>query len=428
MSLELEILILVLCILLQGFFSGTEIALMGADRLLLRVKAEDGDAASARVLTLLERPARLVSTCLAGGALASVAAATVFTHLVTLALPHLPEGARLAANPTVVVAVCFPPIAIIFAELIPKTVFHQNATLLAPRLVVPILAMAKLLRPILWVTENITFAVARMFGVKDGEGHQRVRREDIQLLLDNSPTGDIRSEEREMILRVFSFSEKLVQDAMVPLIEVIAVPETATVAEAVAIAAEHGFSRLPVYRKRVDRMVGIVTHSDLMFATDLTLPVSSVMHEMVYAPETKRVDQLFIELRRRRQRVAVAVDEYGGGVGLISIEDILEELVGDIEDEFDKRRPLAQLSGENEWLASARIEAESLRAITGFDMPDGDYETIAGLLLERLGHVPAVGEKLVVAGWTLVVTKANERAILEVSLTAPAAGVPGGAR
>ena len=158
------------------------------------------------------------------------------------------------------------------------------------------------------------------------------------------------------------------------------------------------------------------------------VPVSSVMHELVYAPETKRVDQLFIELRRRRQRIAVAVDEYGGGVGLISIEDILEELVGDIEDEFDKRRPLAQVSGENEWLAPARIEAEALRSITGFEMPDGDYETIAGLLLSRLGHVPAVGEKLVVAGWTVVVTKANERAILEVTLTAPAAPVPGGGR
>lgn len=413
MSVSGDLILLLAFILMQGFFAGTEIALMGADRLVLRAKAAEGDPAAARVLAVLERPARLVSTCLAGVALSSVAAATVLTDLVVrLELP----------NPSLIVAICFPPIAIIFAELIPKSLFHQRATVLASRLVGPIVAIATVLRPMLWVTETVTRAVARLFGVKDGDGHHGVRREDIQLLLDNSPSGDIHSEEREMILRVFSFSEKLVADAMVPLIEVVSVPETATVADAVAIAAENGFSRLPVYRKRVDRMVGVVMHSDLMFATDLTLPVASVMHEIVYVPETKRVDELFIELRRKRQRIAVAVDEYGGGVGLISIEDILEELVGDIEDEFDQRRPLVRRAAENEWVASARVEGEVLLAATGFEMPEGDYETIAGMVLSRLGHVPAVGEKVLVGGWTIVVNKANERAILEVTLSGPVAG------
>jgi CBS domain containing-hemolysin-like protein len=416
MSVGLALVLLALCILGQGFFAGSEIALMGADRLVLRARADEGDAASARVLAVLERPSRLVSTCLTGVAVATVSGTTVFAWLVREALSAM---GRSDASATLLVAVLFPPITVIFCELIPKSLFHQYATALAPRVVVVIVAISTVLRPGLWFAESVTRVMMRLLGMKEADGHPSVRREDIQLLIDNSPSGDIRAEEREMILRVFSFSEKLVQDAMVPLIEVVAVPETATVAEAVAVAADQGFSRLPVYRKRVDRIVGVVMHSDLMFAADPSLPVGSVMHDVVYVPETKRVDELFIELRRKRQRLAVAVDEYGGGVGLISIEDILEELVGDIEDEFDRRRPLVRRSGENEWAASARVEAEALREITGFEMPEGDYETVAGFILARLGHVPAVGEKVLCLGWTLEVTKANERAILEVTLRAP---------
>jgi CBS domain containing-hemolysin-like protein len=157
-------------------------------------------------------------------------------------------------------------------------------------------------------------------------------------------------------------------------------------------------------------------HSDLLFAPDDSQPVSTVMHEMLFVPETKRVDELFLDLRRRRARLAVAVDEYGGAVGLISIEDILEEIVGDIEDEFDRRRPLVRKIGEREWIASGRVEGEDLLTTTGFDMPEGEYETLAGFLLSQLGHVPAVGERLTWGPYVFTVALANERAILEVAI------------
>lgn len=409
MSLDSGLLLLALCLAGQAFFSGSEIALMGADRLLLQARAEEGDTAAARVLAMLKDPTRLVGTCLTGVAVSSVAGTTIATTL----------AARFTDRPELAVAAVLPLLTVIVCELIPKSVFHHFSTAWAPRLVRPLYFISTLLLPALWVLERLTAGLYRLLGVNaEADG---VRREDIQLLLDSSPTGDIRAEEREMILRVFNFSETSVRDAMVPLIEVVGVPETATVGDAVAAAVESGFSRLVVYRKRVDRIVGIVVHSDLMFAKDNHAPVSTVMRtDLVYAPETKRVDELFIDLRRRRQRLAVVVDEYGGGVGLISIEDILEELVGDIEDEFDRRRPLVRRSGENEWTASGRVEGEALLALTGFEMPEGDYETLAGFVLARLGHVPAVGEKVQQAGWTLEVTKANERAILEVCVTAPA--------
>ncbi|MBM4391681.1 MAG: HlyC/CorC family transporter [Deltaproteobacteria bacterium] len=408
MSLSTGLLLLLGCIVTQGFFSGSEISLVAADRLLLRSRAEEGDAGAGRALALLDRPTRLVSTCLIGTAIASVGGTTVLTVLL----------ADLVGQPGLWVALLYPPVTVLLCEMIPKSAFQQRATTAAPLVAPVISAVATVLRPALWLIERFTRLVTSALGVKD-DHDAGVRREDIQLLLDTSPTGDIHAEEREMILRVFNFSETEVQDAMRPLIEVVAVPETATVDEAAALAVEHGFSRLPVYRKRVDRIVGMVNHADLMFSNDGQSPVQKVMHEVLYVPETKRVDQLFLELRRKRQRIAIVLDEYGGATGLISIEDILEEIVGDIEDEFDRRRPLLRKSGEGEWTLSGRVETEQLLAATEFDLPEGDYETIAGFLLARLGHVPTVGEKLVYDGWTITVTKANERAILEVTVAAP---------
>lgn len=415
MSFGLAFPLLAICVLAQAFFSGSEIALVAADRLLLQSRAEEGDAGAIRALNLLLRPTRLIATCLVGVATASVAGATILTNALG---PY-------TDRPSLWVALLFPPVTVLFAEMIPKSAFHQRATQLAPVVAPLIAAMATVLRPAHFLIERATRAILQLLGVKEGQG-ESVRREDIELLLDNSPSGDIQAAEREMILRVFHFSETLVQDAMRPLIEVVAVPETASIKEASAAAVEHGFSRLPVYRKRVDRIVGVVMHSDLMFAPDANAPVGATMHEVLIVPETKRVDELFIELRRKRQRLAVVVDEYGGAVGLISIEDILEEIVGDIEDEFDRRRPALRRSGESQWTVSGRVESESLLSTTGFEMPEGDYETLAGFLLARMGRVPPAGEVLLHEGWTLTVTKANDRAILEVCLAAPAR--PPGAR
>lgn len=410
MTVELEIAILLACVVVQAFFSGSEIAIVGADRLALRSRAEAGERSAAYVLELLRQPERVVGTCLVGANTATVAGSTTILHLLS----------RFGMGQEIFVVLFYAPLTILFAELLPKSVFHANADLLAPIMARPIGALGTVTRPFVWGAETITRGLMRLFGVTDAQVHT-VRREDIQLLLDTAESADIHAEEKEMVMRVFNFSETLVQDAMVPLIEVVAVPESATCEEAAAMMVESGYSRLPVYRERIDRIVGMVIHHDVLFADDSKARVGSRMRPVVIVPETKAVDELFLDLRRKRQRLAVAVDEYGGAVGLISTEDILEEIVGEIEDEYDANRPLVRRSGEHEWIASGRVERDNLQRTTGFVLPDGDYDTLAGFLLDQLGHVPGVGERLPWAGWTFVVTKANDRAILEVSLqrTAP---------
>lgn len=404
MNPMMELVFVPFLLALQGLFSGSEIAIVGSDRLILQARADGGDTRAAHVLKLLERPARLVGTCLIGTNLSLISGTT----LAALAV-------RDTTLPEAVVVVLYAPLSIVFAELVPKSVFLQYANTLAPIVARPLAAIAWVLSPALAIIEGATRLLMRAIGVPDAQVHA-VRREDIQLLLDNALTTDIRADEKEMIQRVFSFSETAVEDAMVPLIEVVGVPDTATCDEAAAVMVEQGYSRLPIYRKRIDRIVGLVNHHDLFFAPDGATPVTTVMHPIPFVPETKRVDELFIELRRKRQRLAVAVDEYGGAVGLISIEDILEEIVGDIEDEFDRRRPLVRKVGEREWVASGRVETEPLFAHTGFEMPEGGYETLAGFLLTKLGRVPAVGERLTWGDHIFTVALANERAILEVNI------------
>lgn len=413
MTLEVELALIAACIVVQAFFAGSEIAIVGADRLKLKNRAEEGDPSAVRVLALLSSPARVVSTCLAGANTAVVAGSTMVLHVL----------GRYDMAEELWVVVFYAPLTILFAELIPKSVFHQYADSLAPLVARPIGALATLMRPFLWLVEVIARGVLRIFGITDATVHT-VRREDIQLLLDSTPTSDIHAEEKEMVLRVFNFSETLVQDAMIPLIEVVGVNEVASCDDAAAMMAESGFSRLVVFRERVDRIVGMVMHHDLLFATDGKARVSTLLRPIPFVPETKRVDELFLDLRRKRQRLAVAVDEYGGAVGVISIEDILEEIVGEIEDEYDRDRPLVRRSGEYEWLAAGRVEGDNLLRATGFEMPDGDYDTLAGFLLDQMGHVPAVGERLSWGPWLFTIAKATDRAIVEVTVTRTAPVVP----
>jgi CBS domain containing-hemolysin-like protein len=201
---------------------------------------------------------------------------------------------------------------------------------------------------------------------------------------------------------------------MVPLISVVALPCGTSLADAARRMTETGHSRLPVYRDRIDQIVGIIIHQDLLGATDWAAPVEAVCRPAFFVPETKRVDELLAEMRSRRQRIAVAVDEYGGAVGIITAEDLLEEIVGDIHDETDRSGAMVRRTGERTWLASGRAEGEHLEAAAGLLLPEGQYETLAGFLLARLGRIPQVGDGLTVEPFRLSVTKASDRAILEV--------------
>jgi putative hemolysin len=403
MSLGLIIVLIAVLILLQGFFSGSEIALVSADRMRLEADRRRGSRRARLALDMLAQPARMLGTCLVGTNLCAIAIATLATKLVI----------EQTEAPTALAAVLVVPFTLTLGELVPKALYQHHADRLVPILVHPLRLIALVLTPALWCFDQI----ARLAGAQ-ADGHRTVTREEIQILLDGVQDAELTEKNKDMIRRVFAFTEAVVEDAMVPLIRVSAIPETHTCAEAVEAMIASGHSRLPVYGERVDEICGVVLHQDLMAQPDWQHPVSTIARPPLFVPETKRVDQLLLDMRRARQRIAVAVDEYGGAVGIITVEDLLEEIVGEIEDESDREGPRIRRLGDREWIALGRAEREHLEEECELRLPDGDFETIAGFILSTLGRIPRLGETVTTERHTLTVSKVSDRAILEIYIRA----------
>lgn len=376
--------VLLACLVCEGFFSGSEIAVVSADRLNLRTEAEKGGRGAALALRLLERPTWLLGTCLIGTNLATITGATVSAVLVARHL-GLPEAAAV---------VFFWPLTLTFGELVPKAVYQHHADRLAPVVVFPLRVLSLLFSPALLVFDGL----ARLLGAGQGPGQPTATREEIRLLLEDSAEGgsELRPADQALIQRVFQFTESVVEDAMKPLIEVVAVSSTTTVAQVARRMAISGHSRLPVYRDRIDQIVGLVLHQDVLAADDWSQPVSTVMRPCMFVPELKRVDELLVEMRRQRSHMAVAVDEYGGAVGIITIEDLLEEIVGEIEDEHDvEEGPKLVPADDGTLLADARATIEEFESRVGPVLNDEEREeidTLGGLVFALAGRVPGRGE------------------------------------
>jgi len=392
------VLLMSTCFVLEGFFSGSEIALVSADRLKLQTDSQAGHRGASLALQMLERPAWTLGTCLVGTNLCTIAAATLAAGLVTSRF-DLPAAAA--------VLLVF-PFTLTIGEMLPKAIFQHHADRIVPYVVFPLRFIGLVLSPALVVLAGLN----RLLGAE--EERSGVTREELRLLLDGSRRGDLTANDRQLIRRVLEFTEATVEDAMVPLIQVVAIEGTATIHEAARRMANSGHSRLPVFRDRVDQITGIILHQDIFDAEDWGRPVAEVARAPLFVPETKRVDALLPEMRRQRQRMAIAVDEYGGAAGVITVEDLLEEIVGEIEDESDRSRPMVRRAGEREWVASGRAEREHLEHAAGLSLPEGDFETVAGFILARLGRVPSRGAEVDCGRFHLTVTKATDRAIVEV--------------
>ena len=399
MSTELLVGLIVALLPISGFFSGSEIALVSADRLKLKADADRGRRGAQIALDMLQHPTRMLGTCLVGTNLAAISIATLGTQLVLDNTSIHPSLAFLLVV----------PFTLTLGEMVPKAVYQYHADTLVPYLVRPLQLLSFILAPILWLFD----AIARLAGGAEN-AERPVTRADIQLLLKATNDPNLTAADKAMIRRVFAFTEAVVEEAMVPLIHVVAVPETLTCADAVEQMIQSGHSRLPIYRERVDDITGVVFHQDLMSEEDWSRPISEIARTPLFVPETKRVDHLLLDLRRARLRMAVAVDEYGGSVGIITVEDLLEEIVGDIEDESDSEAARVRRVGEREWIAVGHAEREHLEAQIGLELPDGDFETIAGYILTQTGRIPKVGEQVESKDHLLTVNKANDRAILEV--------------
>jgi CBS domain containing-hemolysin-like protein len=225
--------------------------------------------------------------------------------------------------------------------------------------------------------------------------------------------------EAGLAARIARFAGGTAGDVMVPQVDVCAVPDTASVAEVVALVQERGFSRLPVFHDRMFNAIGVVSSLDLLGVTDPALPVTAVMRDPLFVPETKALPELLATLQAEARNIALVVDEYGGFVGLVTVEDLVEEIVGEIQDEYDPPREHYRRVAPGVYVVSARAPVIEVNERFGWNLPQGDYETVGGLVLERLGRVPKPGDGVDVGRVRIEVTRASARAVQEVRVEEP---------
>jgi CBS domain containing-hemolysin-like protein len=419
MSLLAGIALIVLMLGLSAFFSGSEIAFVTANRLKTEVRARQSGWVGRIVQEFISDPGTFLTTTLVGNNIALIVYSTLMSVLLEAPLVGLFEGTLGLASAggwvlltqTVVAAL----IVLVIGEVIPKSLLREPSGGVLFALAVPL----KLTYYLFWFLIKLagwtSGLLVRLAGTPADTLQQFIRRDFELVIRESRATGaiDLDEEESEILTNVFELRTLRVKDSMVPRTEVRAVEEGSSLAEVRDVFVETGFSRLPVYRENIDRITGVVLAHDLFHAPE---SLSAILRPVRVVPESKLAKDLLFDYLRTGTTLAVAVDEYGGTAGIVTLEDLLEELFGDIRDEHDPAAaPIRQLD-ERTYLLQGRVELENLCDATGITLPEGDYDTVAGYLLDRMGSVPDARESVDLDGYRFTVVEASANRIDVVRL------------
>jgi CBS domain containing-hemolysin-like protein len=406
----IEIVLFLICLLLSGFFSSSEVALISITRAKVRALLNQSRKGATALDTLKRSTDTLLITILIGNNIVNVAAASLATAIAIGIYGDV--GIGIATGVTVI-------LMLIFGEIGPKMYASRHVEEFALRVAVPILYLSKVLYPVLWVSDRIK----GQFAFRPGVSEPVVTEEEIKEWIDvGEEEGTIEEEERDMLYSVLRFGDTTVREVMTSRVDVVMIEDTATLDSALSIFNETGFSRIPIYHEQIDNVVGLLNVKDLfaaVFRQQTSATIGSLMYEPYFVPESKKIDELLKELQVKKQHMAVVLDEYGSFAGIVTVEDMLEELVGEIMDEFDEEEPEVQEIEEGVFLVDARAWVEHLNEDLHLALPLTDsYESLGGLVIDRLGHIPRRGEvvKIEESNTTLVVMQMRGRRIVKVKL------------
>ena len=409
-------------ILINGFFSMAEIATISARKSALQKLAEEGSKGAAAALKLKEDPPRLLATTQIVlnlvGVLSAVLTAFAFEAPLAAWIQSLNIGffttiASVISITAVTVVVTY--ITLVIGELIPKQLGLQRADKIASFTALPINFVSKAMRPVVRILSASTNLLGKLVGISKEVTSAQVSEEEIKLIVDEQQ--HLSGEEKRMISEIFDLSDTVVREVMVPRVDIVFAQDTETVAEAAKRLYARGYSRVPVYQEDYDRIIGILILKDLVLPLaegECDQPITDYLREPVFVPETKDLMSTLTEMQEARVQIVVVVDEHGGTSGLVSMEDILEEVTGEIMDETDQElEPISQVD-EGKWLIDGICDVEDAAEI-GLPIEESDeYETIAGWVLEQLGHIPHVGESFEYEGYRFTVIAMRRRRIARI--------------
>jgi putative hemolysin len=386
------ILLIIAGVVMAAFFSGSETALVSINWIRLEHWLEKGKRGARSLELFVADPQRLLGTTLVGTNIAVV----MTSSLVSWRLAHTMKDWP-AAWVGLLSTVAVTAVILIFGEIIPKVVGRRHSDSITLKVVHPLRVFYWILSPVIVVVTGIASAILRLFGLRAREWRRRLTKDQLRLLLtsEGERAGAVDEQETKLISGIFEFALTTVQEIMVPRTDIIGLSLDSTVGDAVELVRKHGFSRFPVLSEDRERIEGMV-HSRDILGLPREQPIRDLVRPLPHAPETKTCDELFRELQARRQHMAVIVDEHGGLAGIATLEDLLEELVGEIEDEYDVAQALVRKIGDDLFIVDGRTEIDTVEDTLGLDLPDGDYNTIAGLVLAALGRIPEPGDEVVV--------------------------------
>jgi len=420
-KIVLDIIIVLVIVCIGGFFSASEMALVSLREGQIRALAKRGRRGQ-KAARLASDPNRFFSAVQIGVTLATLVsgaygAATLAGFLKSwLVRQHLSAGWA-ATLSFVIVTICITFVSLVLGELAPKRIGLQRASRLS-LLAAPLLdRIATLARPVVWLLTRSTNLIVAILGGDPRVGRQAMTEQELRDLLTGAQA--LSQDERHIVGEVFDAGKRQIREVLVPRTEVVFLDAETTVAEAAAIAASVPHSRLPVYQDSYDNVVGFVHVRDLFgpSVTNRTVPVARISRPVKFLPISKTVLSSLSEMRRERAHLAIVVDDYGGTAGIVTLEDLVEELIGDIRDEYDTEQ------GQATTLRGGAVEVDGLLNLdefaeqTGVALPEGPYETAAGYVLAALGDLPSVGDSVQVAGHTITVTELDGRRVARLRVT-----------
>lgn len=409
-QIVLTLAILAIFLMLSFLFSGLETGMISIDQIALENAAKRNKSRAA-LLKFVRQPDKFLGTTLIGNNIANVMLASLSTLFV-----HQLGSLAFDASYT---ALFIGTIVLLFGEIVPKAIFRDHADTLIPKLF-PVLKICYfVLKPLVAVVTWMNKSLRRMLHLEDGNQYDYLTKDDLSFLLSQTDGDSISAPQMEMIEDALDFTELEARNVMVPRTEIVAVQENALIPEVIELAREEGFTRYPVYRNNLDDIVGVLIIYDVL-KRDCTneMRAGDIMHEPLFAPENTDLDVLLKEMQHKQRSMAIIVDSYGGTAGIVTMEDILEEIVGDIEDEYDddeEDKDVEQV-GPNTWLAQADVEIDRLADDYGIELPEGDYETVAGLILDHLERIPHQGQVITIGQYRIQVLQATSKKIIKIKI------------
>jgi putative hemolysin len=403
MDFATTLILVSLGILLEAFFSGSEIGMVSVNRIKMKQLAEDGNSAARSIIKLLENPERLFTTTSLGTNLAMVSSTAIFTAFM---VTHFGDSGEWMAM------LIISPLIFFIGEIIPKVILQHKADSLMLLLVYPLIFFNKILSPFTSWLSKTSAKITKKVQLASAEEHKTFSRDQLRNVLSlESQTVDLGVTEKKIIHNIFNFGELRAEHCMSPLIQMTAIKDTATLMEAHEVANGSGFSRVPVFHEKMYNLIGILNTFDLLDQPVDNTPINHLIRPAYYVPPNKKVDDLLKELQQRGLHIAIVVDEYGGCIGLITIEDLLEKIVGEIEDEYDKPEKTYEPYADGGFLVEGNTEISVLNDSLNWDLPSGDFETLAGLAIDRLERIPNSGDQVMVGIYRLTVKETSKRKI-----------------